>query len=81
MPSNYAGFDVKIRNADRSEVPVAGATVKIYDAVSLAELATVVADGAGFVAGDVLAVAVGTTVRFRVETHLGMSGFAEQVTT
>ncbi len=78
--STYVGFDVKIRNADRTETPVPFATVKIYDGVSLAELDEVTADENGFVATGLVFVEVGTLVRFRVEGHLGMSGYAEQIT-
>lgn len=78
--STYNGFDVKIRNADRTETPVPDAIVKIYDASSMAELGEALADGSGFVASGSVDVPVGTVLRFRIENHHGMSGYAEDVT-
>lgn len=74
MPSNYQGIEWKVEH-DGFDWPVSGQIVKVFDitdsdptdgtgAVALPDLAT---DGAGIMAGGVLAaVAVGRTVRFSV---------------
>jgi hypothetical protein len=74
MPSNYEGVEWKVEH-DGIDWPVTGEVVKVHDvtdsdptdgtgAVALPDLAT---DGAGIMAGGVLAaVAPGRTVRFTV---------------
>lgn len=80
LVSNYNGFDVKIRHTDLTEELVPGATIKIYDATNLAELIEVVADVDGWVAPGTVDVPAGTVLRFRLENHLGMCGYFEDIT-
>lgn len=90
MPSNYEGIEWKVEDGG-IDWPVAGETVKVYDitvsdptdgsgAVALPDLVT---DGAGVMAGGVLAtVGPGSSVRFSVtRAPDGLNCSVIQVTT
>jgi hypothetical protein len=83
VSSNYAAFELKIENADKTYSPVAGQTVHVYDishAMALADLATP-SDANGVVPGGTLPVASGTRIRFSFWRADGECGKAEGTTT
>jgi hypothetical protein len=81
MPSSsYGGFDVLIDNDDGTTTPVATHPVHVYDVTNSVALADVASDGVGHVATGMLAVVVGTTVRFWVDLGNGRVGFNEVIT-
>lgn len=85
MASNYQGFPVtKEIVAGVKESVGAGVSVKVRVEGAGADVAesplTTNGDGE-IVAGSLAAVAVGTTVHFRVENLTGLSGNISQVTT
>jgi hypothetical protein len=81
MPSTFVGFDVLIDGGDGTQTPVPSHVVKVYDVTNEVALADLASDAAGHVPASVLAVAVGTLVRFAVQRADLVSGYAEQITT
>ncbi|MEO7509331.1 MAG: hypothetical protein ABIZ95_18945 [Pyrinomonadaceae bacterium] len=82
MPSsNYEPFDVNYYDSAGQAVPIADATVEVYDATNSVDLDPITADSNGVVGAGTVAVDAGTVVRFRVEGYLGAAGALEQTTT
>lgn len=85
MASNYAGFAVQIRDENGILTNVgAGVSVAVYNVTTAAAVAEspLTTDSNGEIAaGSFAAVAVGTRVRFRVESNAGLAGSSTQVTT
>ena len=84
MPSNYTLFEVGVDNDDGTISPVPGATVEVRDVTdpdNIVQLADVVADGSGVVAGGVVAVDAGSKLRFTWVAADGRCGYAEEITT
>jgi hypothetical protein len=79
--SSYAAFELLIDNNDGTFTPVPSQAVKVYDVTHAAALADTASDAGGTVPGAIVAVAVGTLLRFSVQLTNGLAGCAEDVTT
>jgi hypothetical protein len=78
--SDYPAFEVKIDNNDGSFTPVASETISVYDVTNDDALADTASDANGHVAGDSIAVAAGTVIRFSFRLANGICGYSEAVT-
>ena len=78
--SSFPLLEFVARYENGISAPVAGATVKVYDATNAVDLPDLETDSEGMVAPGNLDVAIGTTIRVRVENHLGLAGAGEFVT-
>ena len=79
--SNFQQFDLSYRGSAGVPTPLAGTTVKVFDATNLTDLDDLMSNDEGVVEGGTLPVDAGTVVRFRVENYLGLAMSLEQVTT
>ena len=82
MPSNYGGFDVRVRKNDGTEIVCANATIKVWRQDTNADLGiTLTTDATGWLAGGTLSGNAGTPVIFRLEKYQGRTAFREVTTT
>ena len=79
--SNYAQFDVTLKDKDGLLVHLGSETLQVHDLDADASLGTVTSDSDGIVAAGTLAVDAGTRVSFRIENYHGLAACIIQTTT
>lgn len=81
MAVNYQSFTVMKRDKDGVLTAVAGATVKVYNVDTAADVATLTADSNGVIAAGSTTGSAGHRLRFRVENNGGLAGSVTQIGT
>jgi hypothetical protein len=81
MASTYPAFDCLIDDGSGIPIPVAAATVHVYDIDGATSLGTLTTDANGHIPSGTVTPAAPRNIRFTINLTNGQTGYAEVVTT